>query len=156
MDHDGSSYSFTVPNLEVLECAGCGNRTLPDASFARVIAQLRMEAELLTPEDIRAGRKRLSMTQEQLAALLKVAKETVSRWETGAQIQQAAMNSYLKAFFALPELRDWLREERAGTARQQPIQATAGVEVNQSFDAGAGWAASGESGVRNIVGVRTS
>jgi putative zinc finger/helix-turn-helix YgiT family protein len=136
MEHDGRSYSLTVPNLTILECANCHNRNLPDEAFARVVGELRAKADLLTPEMIRAERKRLALTQEMLANLLGVAKETVSRWETGGQIQQRVMNDFLKAFFALPELRDYLREERAGaTRRARSAQTTTSTEVAEPLNA---------------------
>jgi putative zinc finger/helix-turn-helix YgiT family protein len=112
MEHDGRLYSLTIPNLEILECAVCHNRTLPDAAFARVMEELRVKAGLMNPAEIRANRKRLGFTQEELAKYLGVAKETVSRWETGAQIQQRAMNDLLGAFFNVPELREYYRQLR--------------------------------------------
>jgi len=108
MEHDGRLYTFTVPNLEILECEACRSRVLPKKAFAAVIDRLRSEAGLLTPMQIRENRKRLGLTQEQLANCLRVAKETVSRWETGGQIQQRAMNDFMRAFFDVPELRTYL------------------------------------------------
>lgn len=108
MEHDGRLYTFTVPNLEILECEDCHNRILPDAAFKAVVDRLRAEAGLLTPEEIRTKRKRLGFTQEQLANYLRVAKETVSRWETGGQLQQRAMDLLLRLFFDLPQVRMWL------------------------------------------------
>jgi putative zinc finger/helix-turn-helix YgiT family protein len=105
MEHDGRSYSFVVPQLEVLECENCRARTLPDAAFERVTAALRAKAELLTPAEIRQKREALKLTQKQLAAFLKVAESTVSRWETGGQIQQRAMDLLLRGFFEVPEVR---------------------------------------------------
>ena len=108
MEHDGRLYTFTVPNLEILECEDCHNRILPDAAFKAVVDRLRAEAGLLTPEEIRTKRKRLGFTQEQLANYLRVAKETVSRWETGGQLQQRAMDLLLRLFFDLHQVRMWL------------------------------------------------
>jgi putative zinc finger/helix-turn-helix YgiT family protein len=108
MEHDGRSYSLLVPDLEILECETCHERVLPDASFQRLIEQLRVEAGLLAPAEIREKRKQLGLTQEQLASYLKVAEETISRWETGRQIQQRHSDLILRAFFDLPELRTYL------------------------------------------------
>jgi putative zinc finger/helix-turn-helix YgiT family protein len=105
MEHDGRSYSIAIPNLEVLECEVCHNRTLPDASHEKLVNALRAQAGLLTPEEIREKRKRLGLTQEQFANHLKVAKETVSRWERGGQIQQRAMDLLLRLFFDEPQVR---------------------------------------------------
>lgn len=120
MEHDGRAYSFTVPGLEVLACESCGERVLPDAAMERVLDTLRAEAELLTPIEIREKRKRLGLTQEQLANQLKVAKETVSRWETGGQIQQRGFDTLLRVFFDLPDVRRYLAERSAGITSQPP------------------------------------
>jgi putative zinc finger/helix-turn-helix YgiT family protein len=105
MDHDGRSYTITIPQLEVLECESCKNRVLTDDAHKRIANALRREASLLTPEEIRASRETLGLTQKQLATYLKVAESTVSRWETGGQIQQRAMDLLLRLFFGLHEVR---------------------------------------------------
>jgi putative zinc finger/helix-turn-helix YgiT family protein len=107
-EHDGRAYSLKIPNLDIYECDECHARTLPDASFEKVTDALRAEAGLLTPTEIRENRKRLGLNQEQLANSLRVAKETVSRWETGGQIQQRAMDLLLRVFFGVPQVRYWL------------------------------------------------
>jgi DNA-binding transcriptional regulator YiaG len=44
-------------------------------------------------------------TQKELAVQLAVAEATLSRWETGGQIQQRAMDKLLRLFFGLPAVR---------------------------------------------------
>jgi putative zinc finger/helix-turn-helix YgiT family protein len=105
IEHDGRIYPVTVPDLPMLECSECHARTLPDASFEQVMGAFRQEAGLLTPSQIRDRRKQLGLTQEQLAGHLRVAEETVCRWEKGAQIQQRSMDLLLRLFFDLPEVR---------------------------------------------------
>lgn len=107
-EHDGRAYSLKIPNLQIFECEECHTRTLPDDSSDKVTDALREAAGLLTPKEIRDKRKHLGLTQEQLANFLKVAKETVSRWETGGQIQQRSMDLLLRLFFNVPEVRRWL------------------------------------------------
>ena len=48
----------------------------------------------MTPTEIRKLRERLGMTQEQFAGRLGTARETVARWEIGAN---APVGLYLKA-----------------------------------------------------------
>src|SRR5579872_5660034 len=81
MEHDGRSYTFTVANLRVLKCAACQEQVLPEESLTRIYDQLRVEAGLLSPNEIREKRKQLGFTQEELAGQVGVAKETISRWE---------------------------------------------------------------------------
>ena len=108
LDHDGRTYSVTVPDLVVSVCGNCGNRVFDDAANERLTDALRAAAGLLGPEQIRASREALNLTQRQLAALLGIAEGTISRWENGVQIQQRFHDRMLRAFFALPELRDYL------------------------------------------------
>lgn len=116
MEHDGRSYSFVVTGIEILECDACHNRVLPSAAFVTVMDKLRTEAGLLTPTEIREKRKSLDLTQEQLANDLKIAKETVSRWETGGQIQQRVMDVLLRLYFDMPEVREYLKQSQGAAS----------------------------------------
>ncbi len=86
----------------------CQELVLPHDSRSRVYAQLRREAGLLSPEEIRDQRKTLGLTQEEFANHLGVAKETVSRWETGGQIQQRGYDKLLRVYFDVPAARYYL------------------------------------------------
>lgn len=108
LEHDGRSYTFSVANLQVLKCAACQEQVLPDESLTRIYAQLRTEAGLLSPTEIREKRKQLGLTQEDLANQLGVAKETISRWETGGQIQQRGYDKLLRVYFDVPAVREYL------------------------------------------------
>ncbi len=66
---------------------------------------------MLTPAQIRRGIEKLGLQQQELAERLGVAAETISRWVNGAQIQQRAFDRFLRAFYALPELRQALANE---------------------------------------------
>jgi putative zinc finger/helix-turn-helix YgiT family protein len=72
---------------------------------------------LLSPEEIRRSREKLGLTQKQFAALLGVGEATVSRWETGAQIQQRAMDRFLRLCFASPAAVELLRSDFHMSAR---------------------------------------
>jgi DNA-binding transcriptional regulator YiaG len=118
MDHDGRAYSLTIPDLEILECADCHARSLPDKAHDILVAALRTKAGLLAPNEIREKRLGLGLTQEQLAKHLKVAKETVCRWETGGQIQQRAMDMLLRLYFDVADARTYLASD--GSTRMTP------------------------------------
>jgi transcriptional regulator with XRE-family HTH domain len=60
------------------------------------------------PSQITEGRKRLKLTQAELANYLKVAEESINRWEKGRQIQQRSLDLLLRAFFNLPEFQRFL------------------------------------------------
>ena len=110
VEHDGRSYEVEVLALEVPKCQKCGKLVLVDSANRRISEALRKTAKLLFPAEIRQNRERLHLTQKQLANLMEVAVETVSRWETGAQIQQRSFNKLLKAIFRSPEVRKQLAE----------------------------------------------
>ena len=71
----------------------------------------RREARLLAPEEIREGREKLALTQKQFANLLGIGEATVSRWETGAQIQQRAMDRFLRVCLTSPAAVELLQRD---------------------------------------------
>jgi DNA-binding transcriptional regulator YiaG len=103
--------------------SNCGTIVIDEEASEKISDKLREEAGLLKPEQIRAGRARLELSQQDFARLLGVAVATLSRWETGAQIQQRVLNDYMQAFFALPELREYLAKlHGVATAEYSPLQ----------------------------------
>jgi DNA-binding transcriptional regulator YiaG len=107
-EHDGRKYSFSVPNLEVLRCENCGAIVLNDAANERIEDTLRATIGLLSPLEIRQKREALGLNQQELADYLRISMHTLSRWETGAQLQQRVMDTYLRLFFEVPEARRYL------------------------------------------------
>ncbi len=105
VEHDGRAYRLVFPDLSVQRCERCGTIILDDAAGDRISAALRREAGLLTPEDILAHRQARRLTQKQLAGCLGIAEATLSRWETGAQIQQRCLDRFLRVLFAFPSVR---------------------------------------------------
>jgi DNA-binding transcriptional regulator YiaG len=77
-----------------------------DSANRRISEAFRREAGLMTPEEIRAGRLRCGLDQQTFADLLGIAVSTLSRWETGAQIQQRSLNRLMEAYFTSPEVRE--------------------------------------------------
>src|SRR5436305_11972529 len=81
--HDGREYTVHIPDLEIPTCRKCRERLFTVGIDERIVAALRVQIGLLAPEEILKGRGRLEMTQQELAEQLGIAKETISRWETG-------------------------------------------------------------------------
>ena len=108
LEHDGRSYHVALPDLEVFQCQNCGAVILDDAADDRLSDALRDAAGLLKPVEIRARREALGLKQRELAGYLRIAESTLSRWETGAQIQQRSMDALLRIFFELDEARRML------------------------------------------------
>jgi len=111
IDHDGRKYTVTILALSVPQCSNCGNISLDEEADRAISAAFRAQAGLLAPEQIRQRRQALGLTQQELADQLGIAVSTLSRWETGGQIQQRSLDRFLRAYFDLPELRHALAEK---------------------------------------------
>ena len=106
--HDGRVYRFTIPALEIPVCRACGQRVFTEVVDAQVSAALRLHLNLLTPAQIRDGIERVGMSQKEVAGQLGIAESTLSRWVSDVQIQSRAMDNFLRAFFAFPQVRSAL------------------------------------------------
>jgi len=88
-------------------CASCDEVyfTSDQADTAQRLAAsvLRKKEGLLAPEDIRAIRKRLGLTQADLERLLGVGPKTVVRWERGTVFQSSSVDRLLRVVAELPE-----------------------------------------------------
>jgi putative zinc finger/helix-turn-helix YgiT family protein len=114
VEHDGRVYPVEIPDLKVLRCEACSAVVLDDEANQRITEAFRAKAGLLTPEQIRRGREALGLTQKELAARLQVAEATISRWETGGQVQQRAMDQLLRTYFNVPAARHYMDGLAAG------------------------------------------
>ena len=108
LEHDGRKYDVALNDFHVLECEKCGAIVLDEDAEDRLTDGLRSAVGLLTPAEIRMHRERLGLTQKALANLLAISESTLSRWETGAQIQQRSMDKFLRCFFDLTDVRQFL------------------------------------------------
>lgn len=126
--YEGKLHHVRVPQLECTRCEACGERFFGARSDEQIAAALRAQLGLLSPEQIRAERKRLDLTQKELAEALGVAPETISRWESGLMIQSRAMDRFLRVLFNFPRVRTWLRRralvEALRRAEPTPVSAT--------------------------------
>jgi putative zinc finger/helix-turn-helix YgiT family protein len=117
IEHDGRTYHVKIPALTVPQCANCKALSIDDEADQQISAAFRREAGLLTPEEIREGREKLGLTQKLFANLLGIGEATVSRWETGAQIQQRAMDRFLRVCLASPAAVELLRSDFQASRR---------------------------------------
>lgn len=113
MDHDGRKYQVRIPELSVPRCSNCGNVSLDYEADMQITRAFCKQAGLLDGEEIRRRREKLGLTQEALAELLGVEVRELAWWENGERIQQRHMDRFLRAFFALPELRHALADKQA-------------------------------------------
>lgn len=123
--HDGREYVVEIPSLVVPKCSNCQAISLDDEANRQIDLAFRRKAGLFTPEEIRARREALGLTQQQLADEFGVAVSTLNRWENGAQIQQRIMNDFLTLFFENSEVRKRMRElHGAATATLRVMNTT--------------------------------
>ena len=109
--HDGRSYKFNVPKLEIMICEACGEKIFTGAIDSEINIAFRKHAGLLSPAEIRAGIKRIGMNQKEVAESLGLAEATLSRWLNETQIQSRAMDNLLRTFFSFPRARQILSAE---------------------------------------------
>jgi putative zinc finger/helix-turn-helix YgiT family protein len=100
-----------------LSCPKCGEVLLRFQDAKRLgedaIAVYRKKHGLLSSDAIRAIREHFNLTQADLARLLRLGANTVSRWESGRNVQTAAMDVLLRLIRDLPGSIDYLREYAA-------------------------------------------
>jgi putative zinc finger/helix-turn-helix YgiT family protein len=106
--HDGRVHEVTVHDLAVARCRACGEISFTLETDDQINRALRAQLGLLQPQQIKELRGR-RFKQQELADLLGIAPETISRWENGAVIQSRAMDNLVRLFFSVPEVERALR-----------------------------------------------
>ncbi len=108
---------ISVPSARYLGCPKCGEIVLRFQDSKRLhedaIAIYRRKHGLLSADEIRVIRQRFGLTQAKLARLLRLGANTVSRWESGRNVQTAAMDILLRLIRDLPGSIDYLRGHAA-------------------------------------------
>ena len=108
---------IAVPSAAHLSCPKCGEVVLRFQDSKRLgedaIALYRKKHGLLSADEIRALRERFNLNQADLARLLRLGANTVSRWESGRNVQTEAMEMLLRLLRDLPGSLDYLRRHAA-------------------------------------------
>ena len=106
-----------VPAANHLRCPGCNEIVLRFQDLKRLhqdaIAIYRKKYGLLSADEIRAIREHFDLTQADLARLLRLGANTISRWESGRNVQTAAMDMLLRLIRDLPGSLAYLRDHAA-------------------------------------------
>lgn len=106
-----------VPSALHLRCQKCAEVVLRFSDSRRLqedaIAIYRRKHGLLSADGIRAIRERFGLTQSELAHLLHLGANTISRWESGRNVQTEAMEMLLRLIRDLPGSIDYLRRHAA-------------------------------------------
>lgn len=119
VSHDGRPpVAIRIPDLEVIACANpdCrpghadDNIVHDDATTWQITVETYKQLGLLTPAEIRAGRERLELTQQELQQLLGLGGNSLSRWETGRVYQSRSVDTLLRLAFQVPDVIKFLRQ----------------------------------------------
>jgi HTH-type transcriptional regulator/antitoxin MqsA len=107
----------SVPSALHLRCSKCDEVVLRFSDSRRLqedaIAIYRRKHGLLSADGIRAIRERFGLTQSELARLLHLGANTISRWESGRNVQTEAMEMLLRLIRDMPGSIDYLRRHTA-------------------------------------------
>jgi putative zinc finger/helix-turn-helix YgiT family protein len=106
-----------VPESSHLACPKGHDRVLrvEDARRLRerALDLYRGKYGLLTADEIRSLRERFGLTQAELARLLRLGQNTLSRWEAGRNVQTAAMDMLLRVLRDVPGGLEYVRTHAA-------------------------------------------
>jgi putative zinc finger/helix-turn-helix YgiT family protein len=108
---------IAVPSARHLRCPKCDEVLLRFEDARRLngdaIAAYRKKHDLLSADDIRALRERFKLKQADLAGLLRLGANTISRWESGRNVQTASMDVLLRLIRDVPGSIVYLRNHAA-------------------------------------------
>ena len=108
---------IAVPEATHLMCPKCHEVVLRTDDARRLrrraLEIYRGKYGLLSADDICSIRDRLGLTQADLARLLRLGGNTISRWEAGRNTQTASMDMLLRMIRDLPESLAYLRSHAA-------------------------------------------
>jgi HTH-type transcriptional regulator/antitoxin MqsA len=107
----------TVRSAVHLSCPKCHEIVLRFQDARRLgedaIAIYRRRHGLLSADEIRGIRERFGLTQAEFARLLRLGANTLSRWESGRNVQTEAMDTLLRLIRDVPGSIDYLRHHAA-------------------------------------------
>jgi putative zinc finger/helix-turn-helix YgiT family protein len=109
--------NVAVPSALHLRCPRCSEIVLRFEDSRRLqqdaIAIYRKKHGLLSAAQIRDTREQFGLSQAQFARLLHLGANTISRWESGRNVQTEAMEMLLRLIRDLPGSLDYLRRHAA-------------------------------------------
>ena len=108
---------IAVPAALHLRCPKCHEVVLRYEDARRLgedaIAIYRRKHGLLSASEMRAIRERFKLTQAEFGTLLRLGANTLSRWESGRNVQTEAMDTLLRLIRDVPGSIEYLRRHAA-------------------------------------------
>ncbi len=125
----GGLHHVILKGIEVSECATCGSEAV---AIPRIVQLHRVLAEqfvkqqrMLAPSEIRFLRKHIGLSSLDLATRMGVTRETVSRWESGAQSMGPGADRLLRVLLMTHEPTDnYLVDDLLKELTSEPVPAT--------------------------------
>lgn len=133
ISHDGRApVTIRILDLEVIVCTNSACKpehpsdTIieDDAAIERITTETYRQLGLLTPDEIRAARERLDLTQQDVQRMLGLGGNTLSRWETGHVYQSRSLDRFLRVVFASEDVRTMLETGTYTVAAAEPSYET--------------------------------
>ena len=141
--------TIVIPNVSWQECTACGEVLLPPSLSNMLAIERYRRLGLLRPEEIKATRARVGLTQTEMAQLVGVGEKTYTRWEAGRSIQNKSNDNLIRLadkhpewFVQLdaqrnPEREELIREYLSGLhehkGAKRHAMAAHGTELDPSF-----------------------
>jgi len=149
-NYEGKTHELEIQDLPVTRCAACGEIYYTQDSDDKIVSALRTYIALLSPEEMRGRITNLAMSQREVAIALRIAPETLSRWLSGSLIQSRSMDTLLRAFFELDQMRDFV----SGPARNsvKPLEDAGGL-LRMPVGPSQTWQRLSKAGTSPIVGM---
>jgi putative zinc finger/helix-turn-helix YgiT family protein len=122
-----------IENISWEECDSCGEKIF-DYQGVQQINEARYKIlGLLTPSELKAIRKKLGLTQEQMANLLNSGNKTYCRWENGTSIQTKSMDNLIR-YTVEKEISALKKRERINKAATYLKRLKDGIAKEADFD----------------------
>jgi HTH-type transcriptional regulator/antitoxin MqsA len=102
-------------------CGSCEEEELPPELVARIEAERYRLEGLLSPLEVQDVRKRVGLSQREMAKLLGVGEKTYTRWELGLSAQTKSMDNLIRLADQHPEILLEI-ESRRNPQRQRVIR----------------------------------
>ena len=136
--HDGKLHDIQIAELPVDKCSDCGEEFLTTLSSDAKSNALRKELGLLRPDEVRKSLGDLELTQRDFAKHLRVAEESVSRWLNSLSVQSRSLDTLMRLYFAVPEVRELLQSSKpiAPSLSPETIMSQAVAITQDHYQAG--------------------
>lgn len=105
VEFDGRCYRVELPDLGVLRCESCGAMVLDDEANRKVTEAIARKRGCSLPTRYGKGARRWASPRSSLPPDFRLPKRRSPAGRRGGQVQQRALDQYLRTYFRVPEAR---------------------------------------------------